>query len=291
MKRKLLAVIISFSTLVSCSGDKQEADKEEQTPNEMQELLDKYTSFKLTADLSHLSEDQKEMIRLLIRASKYMDELFWYEAYGDKDALLAGIKDSLTKEFVKINYGPWDRLNGNEPFVETFGEKPAGANFYPKDMTKEEFEAADIEDKESQYTLIRRNDEGELYSIPYHEAFKEQIEKTAALLKEASELAEDPGFKKYLQLRSEALLTDQYRESDMAWMDMKTNPVEVVIGPIENYEDKLYNYKSAHEAYVLIKDLDWSRRLEKYAAFLPELQEACPFLISTNRKNPAEMQI
>ncbi|MEM7550646.1 MAG: Zn-dependent hydrolase [Bacteroidota bacterium] len=265
--------------LYSCGGGSEKHENnqgDEVEENPMQNNLNKYTSFRLSTDLSHLDDDQKEMVRILIDAAKIMDDLFWYEAYGDKDALLAGIEDDLTKEYVKINYGPWDRLEGNKPFIETYKQKPAGANFYPRDMTKQEFEAAELEHGSSQYTLVRRNEEGELYTIWYHEVFAEQVKKASDLLRQAADLAKDEGLKKYLSLRSEALLTDEYRESDLAWMDMKTNAIDVVIGPIENYEDQLYNYKSAHEAYVLIKDLEWSRRLEKYAAFLPELQEGLP---------------
>jgi hypothetical protein len=124
--------------------------------------------------------------------------------------------------------------------------------------------------------MIRRDEEGKLKSIPYSEFFKEQYTKVAELLKKAAELAEDEGLKKYLELRADALLTNEYFESDMAWMDMKTNGLDIVIGPIENYEDALFGYKTAHEAYILIKDKEWSEKLAKYAALLPALQEGLP---------------
>ncbi len=239
------------------------------------ERLDQYTPFTLTADLSGLTEDQKKMIPLLIDAAKEMDAVFWKEAYGDKQALLEGLSKK-EQEFARINYGPWDRLNGNEPFIEGVGEKPAGANFYPADMTKEDaFWGADSEFG-SLYTLVRKDAEGELVSIPYHVAFKQEHENAAQKLREAAELAKDPGFKEYLELRAEALLTDEYQESDLAWMDMKNNTIELVIGPIETYEDQLFGYKAAHEAFVLIKDKAWSERLSKYAEVLPELQRGLP---------------
>jgi len=243
---------------------------------DMGEKLNKYTSFKLESDLSSLSENQRKMIPLLIEAAKQMDAIFWEEAYGNKEELLNSIENEDTRKFVMINYGPWDRLDGNSPFIEGVGKKPLTANFYPQDMTKEEFENANLPEKASQYTLLRRKEDGSMYTIPYHEAFRERTLKAAILLDSAAKLAEDEGFKKYLKLRAEALRTDEYFESDMAWMDMKTNQIDVVIGPIENYEDQLYNYKSAHEAYVLIKDMEWSDRLSKYAAFLPELQQGIP---------------
>ena len=205
-----------------------------------------------------------------------MDDMFWYDAYGDKDELLNSISNDDLKTFAMINYGPWDRLNGNAPFIDGIGAKPEGANFYPTDMTKQEFEEADISDKASLYTFIRRDESGNLISIPYHEMFSEGVKKVSKLLLEAADLAEDVSLKKYLTLRSSALLTDDYQESDLTWLDMKSNQIDIVIGPIENYEDQLFGYKTAHEAYVLVKDMEWSKRLAKYAAFLPDLQKGLP---------------
>lgn len=261
-------------TLNCASPEKNEESGPDTSP--MGQKLAQYKNVKLTTDLSQLSVSEKQMIPLMIEASKIMDELFWYEAYGKKDSLLAAISDDETKQFTEINYGPWDRLNNNEPFLDGVGPKPKGANFYPSDMTKEEFENADLDGKNSLYTFLRRDDQGTLIVVPYKEMFAEQVQKAASLIQECAELAEDEGLKTYLTLRAEALLTDEYQPSDMAWMDMKTNGLDFVVGPIENYEDKLYNYKAAHEAYVLVKDKSWSERLAKYAAFLPELQEGIP---------------
>ena len=238
--------------------------------------VDQFAPFTLTADLSHLNDDQKEMLKLFFKAADIMDELFWEQAYGDKHKLLDTIDDPQLKRFVEINYGPWERLNGNEPFVDNAGKKPAGANFYPVDMTSEEFSAWENELKNSQYSVIRRDSAGRLVAVPYHEAYREKIKKASALLKTASDLAENEGFRKYLELRSSALLSDNYRESDMAWMDMKDNAIDFVIGPIENYEDQLYGIKTAFEAYILIKDLDWSQKLVRFAALLPDLQKKLP---------------
>ncbi len=268
------------TVLFGCQPAEQE--KQDQTlelsagETPVQDLLDKYTAVQLTADIDHLSDNQKQMVRTLIEAAKIMDGLFWYEAYGDKEALLSAMPNDQYREFARINYGPYDRLANNEPFVNGVGPKPAGANFYPEDMTKEEFEAAELKGKAGLYTFVRRDEEGNLMTIPYHEQFAEDIQRASTLLKEAADLAEDPGLKQYLSLRAEALLDDEYQPSDLAWMDMKTNPIDVVIGPIETYEDQLYGYKAAHEAYVLIKDMEWSDRLAKYATFLPALQEGLP---------------
>ena len=249
---------------------------EETMKSEIAMKADAFVSFKLSTDLSVLTEKEKQMLPHLFKAAKIMDEIFWKEAFGDKEAVLSQTSEPAVEKFIKINYGPWERLNTNEPFLDGFGEKPAGANFYPVDMTKAEFEAWDEPAKTSLYTLIRRDEEGNLKAIPYHEAFKEQIGEAVQAIRQAAELAEDTGLKNYLHLRAEALLTDQYYESDVAWMDMKNNTIDFVVGPIENYEDQLFGYKAAHEAFILIKDKAWSARLDKYAALLPDLQKALP---------------
>lgn len=264
----LLALILTF-----CNQPQKESEK---TPNPIVDKLEDYKTVKLTTDLSQLSDNEKAMLPKLIEAAKIMDELFWFEAYGDKDALMSEITDEAMVKYLNINYGPWDRLDDNKSFLDGVGVKPEGANFYPTDMTKEEFEKADLPGKDSQYTFLRRDDKGELYVIPYFEMFPTQVQRVSALLQECAELAEDEGLKNYLTLRSRAMLDDEYQASDFAWMDMKTNGIDIVIGPIENYEDKLFGYKSAHEAYVLVKDKSWSDRLAKYAAFLPELQKGIP---------------
>ncbi len=239
-----------------------------------------YATFRLTADLGSLTEPERQMIPLLIEAAEAMDEIFWQQAWGDPDSLLESIDDPALRKLVEINYGPWDRLNGNVPLLPGVGEKPLGAGFYPADATREEMEeafetASDADALRSLYTIVGRNEVG-FVPIPYHEAFAEPTQRAASKLREAAVLAEDPGLRKYLELRAEALLTDDYRESDLAWMDMKTNTIEVVIGPIETYEDLLLGAKAAHEAYVLIKDKAWSRRLSRYAALLPGLQRELP---------------
>lgn len=279
MNRNFLILVIGtllFISTVSCTSTQIEEQQPKAEVDFADSLLNKYTDVKLTTDLSPLSDNQKQMITKLIEAAQIMDELFWFEAYGHKDSLLAAVEDEEARTYIQINYGPWDRLNGNKPFLEGVGPKPLGANFYPEDMTKEEFEAAELEDKTSLYTLLRRNTEGNLETIPYHEMFNNEVQRASDLLTEAAELAENEEFKNYLTLRAQALLTDEYYESDIAWMDMTTNQVDLIIGPIETYEDQLFGYKAAHEAYVLIKDMEWSARLDKYAALLPELQKGLP---------------
>jgi hypothetical protein len=247
----------------------------EATP-EAPSRFDIYAKVRLTADLGHLSDRQRQMIPLLIEASEIMDELYWLQAYGDKQPLLDSIEDPAMRRFADINYGPWDRLAADQPFVEGAGPKPLGAQFYPPDMSKEEFEAWDQEGKDGLYTLIKRNENGGLELLPYSQAYAPQLQKAAALLQDAAELAEDEEFANYLRMRATAIVTDDFQASDMAWMDMKNNAVELVIGPIETYEDLLFGYRASYESYVLIKDLEWSERLARFAKYLPELQTGLP---------------
>lgn len=271
----------------SCNEEKKaETLSEETTPTKMENNLSKYVNVKLTSDLSKLTDNEREMIPILIKAANKMNDLFWYEAYGDKAELLNSIEDEDTKTYVEINYGPWDRLDGNASFVEGIGAKPAGANYYPKDMTKAEFEAADIDNKSSIYNFVRRDEKGKLYSIPYHKQFENEVKEVSSLLLDASKLADDAGLKKYLELRAQALLDDNYQPSDLAWMDMKTNTLDIVIGPIETYEDQMFGNKASHEGYVLIKDQEWSERLAKFSAYLPELQVGLPVDEAYKKETP-----
>jgi hypothetical protein len=236
-----------------------------------------YAPVTLSADLKGLSEKERTMVSLLIDAAKIMDDLFWQQAYpGDRAALLAGLKDAETRRFAEINYGPWDRLAGNAPFVPGVGAKPPGAGFYPLDMTKEEFERANLAGSRSEYTVLQRDAKGQLAVVPYSQRWRDELGRAATLLEQAAGLADDEGLRNYLKLRANALRTDDFRASDRAWLDMKDNRLDVVIGPIETYEDKLFGYKAAFEAYVLVKDLEWSQRLARYAAMLPALQRGLP---------------
>ena len=236
-----------------------------------------YAEFELTADLSHLSASQREMIGVLIEASRIMDDLFWRQAFRDDySGWLASIADGDARRFADLNYGPWDRLANDAPFIKGFGPKPLGANFYPADMSKEEFEAAYLPGKKGLYSLVRRDNAGELVLIPYHVAYRDELHRAAELLRDAAGLADDQQFATYLKLRAAALISDEFQTSDLFWMDVKTNEIDVVIGPIETYEDRLFGYRAAYESYVLIKDMEWSDRLSRFALFLPELQEGLP---------------
>ena len=288
----LLLVLVAASVACAGNGSQEGRGGRRSSRSITEENLAKYTTVRLTANLSGLTDNQRRMIPLLIEAAEAMDEAFWLQAYGNRQELLDAIGDPDARRFAEINYGPWDRLAGNEPFIATAGSKPEGATFYPPDMTKEEFDAAVAASEEnaralkSLYTIVRRNEGEELVALPYHEVFAAQAGKASEKLAAASALAEDPGFKHYLELRSQALLNDEYRPSDLAWMDMKDNAIDIVIGPIETYEDNRYGYKAAYEAYVLLKDLEWSGRLARYAAMLPDLQRGLPAPDSYKQETP-----
>ncbi len=282
MLNRISAPILGF---VVCLFANQTAIGQESTSDKPVEIT-RYATVKLESDLSHLNDNQRKMIPLLIEAAEQIDKAFWKQAYGGDPAGLKLRRHSSRKESdiwarqVDINYGPWDRLQGNRPFLEGVGPKPAGANFYPQDMTKEEFEKQVKQHPElkSLYTMVRWADEDKtsLSAIPYSDFFQTEFSVAAEKLRAAAALAEDAGFKDYLLARADALLSNDYQASDFAWMDMKSNPIDIVIGPIETYEDQLFGYKAACESYVLIKDMAWSERLTKYAAMLPDLQKGLP---------------
>lgn len=280
MKLRNIALAgISAMSFVACTP-KQEQSSNETTTNPRYEI---YAPFKLTTDMTKLTDGERQMLPHLIKAAAIMDGLFWQQANAQsKEDLLGSIQDPSQRRFAEINYGPWDRLDGNASFVDGVGAKPKGANFYPIDMTVEEFEASGDPQKADLYTFVRRDDEGALFSIPFSQMFADELQEAAMHLKEAAAVCEEEELKNYLNLRAEALVTDDFKASDIAWMEMKNNGLDIIIGPIETYEDQLFGYKASYESYVLVKDKVWSKKLEHYVSFLPELQEGLP--VSTEYK-------
>ena len=293
MKTHLIVSAILLASLLSACEQEQQAEEQAVTveaanpaviaeaatapvENATPSRFDIYADVGLTTDLSHLSDKQKQMIGLLIDAGKITDDIFWQQVWGDKDALLNSIEDPKARQFAFINYGPWDRLAADQPFLESYGPRPPGARFYPEDMSKDEFEAWQQEGKDEQYSIVSRDADKNLVLVPYSKAFEAEINEIADLLVQASALAEDEEFAAYLKLRAKAMKSDDYQASDMAWMDMKNNPIELVIGPIETYQDALFGYRAAFETFVLIKDQAWSERLARFAQYMPELQRGLP---------------
>ena len=246
----------------------------ELSPNEAK--VAEYAYFDLNSPLvAALSDDEKQLIPIFIRIADIIDNLFWQQTFGDK-SLLDSIQDPYTKDFAMIQYGPWDRLDENKPFVSGYGAKPLGCRYYPEDITPEEYEAYKDPNKGSLYTVLRRGEDGALKTLWYHEAYAQEINKICHLLDSAIGIAQNSEMKKYLQERKKAFETDNYYASDLVWMDMKSGRLDFVVGPIENYDDNLNNAKASSEAYILLKDEERSSELAKFIQMLPELQTELP---------------
>lgn len=275
MRKKLLNFsasvlgIAAMASTMSCSEQKQ-------PESPMKVKVEEYAPVELKSDLVNgLSENEKELVKIFFQVGKITDNLFWKQTFGDK-ALLDTITDSYAKEFAMINYGVWDRLDNNRPFVAGYGDKLDVCNYYPHDITAEEFDAFDDENKKSWYTVIRRNEDGSLKSVWYHDEYAEEIGQICALLEKAVTIAEDPGLKTYLEKRIEAFKTDDYLASDLAWMDMKESKIDFVTGPIESYDDMFQETKASYESFVLLKDEERSKDLAKFVSMLPALQKELP---------------
>ena len=244
--------------------------------DELQTKVDSYAVVEVKSPLyDALSENDKKIVSLFREAADIMDALFWKQTFGDKSVIDA-LPEGPAKAYAMINYGPWDHLDNNAPFIEGYGEKPLGCQYYPQDMTAEEFEAFEDPDKLSLYTVIRRDENGALKCVWYRDEYKEELDKVCALLEEAASLTTNEGMRTYLTERVKAFRTDDYLASDLAWMDMKDCNMDFVVGPIENYDDHLYEAKAAYEAFILLKDEKRSANLAKYVGLLPELQKALP---------------
>jgi len=248
----------------------------EKSDNALKEKVESYAVVEVSSPLyDALSENDKKIVAIFREVADIMDGLFWKQTFGDKSRMEA-LTNEYEKAYAMINYGPWDHLDDNKPFVKGWGEKPLGCQYYPQDMTTAEWEAFDDPNKLSLYTVVRRDENGALKTVWYRDEYKEEIEKACTLLEQAIELTENEGMKNYLTERVKAFRTDDYLASDLAWMDMKDCNMDFVVGPIENYDDKLFEAKAAYEAFILLKDETRSANLAKYVGLLPELQKQLP---------------
>ncbi len=240
----------------------------------------------LKYDESILDDRQKIVVDKLSQAAQIMDEIFLEQVFSKNLEIKSELEKSKNEndkkvlQYFEIMYGPFDRLDHNKAFYGDY-KKPAGANFYPEDMTKEEFEKWIVdhpEDKDafvSEFTVIRRKDD-KLIAIPYSEFYKEPLGRAAKLLREAAEYADNPTLKNYLETRATAFETNDYFESDMAWMDLKDHDIEVVIGPYEVYEDEMFNYKAAFECFLTVRDPEESEKLKVFGCFLNDMEKHLP---------------
>lgn len=265
MKRTVLAMS-ALALLVSCGTEPK---------SDVQKKVDNYALVSVESpDLSGISDNGKEVLNLYKFAADMADSIYWCQSFGDKNRML-GLSDENLREYAEINYGPWDRLDGST-FVEGYGERPLGAGFYPQDMTAEEFDALADTTKTSPYTILARDGEGKLVSVPYHEAYGNYLAKMTSCLNAAADLTVKPSVRDYLLKKIEALNTDDYAESDMAWLEMNDSKMDLIIGPNEVNDDQLYGLKASYEAYVLLKDLKRTEVLDQFTSVLPELQKMIP---------------
>ncbi|MBF0627733.1 MAG: Zn-dependent hydrolase [Magnetococcales bacterium] len=240
--------------------------------------LQRYVIVNLEVDLSVLSDAERQMVPLLGEAARAMESVFWRQTFGEPEALFSMPWTPAVRQLLALHFGPWDRMENNRAFLPGIAAKPEGARFYPADLTREAFETAALDQPalKNPYTLVRRDAAGALVAVPYHQAFAPYHTLAADRLRRAADLTTDEAQSRYLARRAEALLTDRYHESDRAWMEMKENRLDLIIGPIETYEDGLMGIKAAHEALLLIKDPVWERRLAQQTRRLTDYQAHLP---------------
>jgi hypothetical protein len=288
MRLSIISVIALFGFSIIFAQGKKDIKM-------LKEKIAKFVPVELKYDTTLLDEREKIVVEKLYLASKVMDEIFQKQVYAENDNIRKKLEtsknefDRLALEYFNIMSGPFDRLDHDKPFWGK-EKKPLGANFYPADMTKEEFNKwikNHPEDKDtftSEFTVMRKGNNG-LKAIPYSLFYKDKLNRASQLLKEAADYCDNPSLKKYLELRADAFATNDYFESDMAWMDLKDHKIEVVIGPYEVYEDNLFNYKASFESFVTIKDPVESEKLKKFGSYLAEIEDHLP--IDKQYKNTA----
>jgi hypothetical protein len=285
--KKLFLLMTIAAIIVSCT-EKQNQNPQNENKEEamLKETITKFVPVDIKYDQSLLNDKEKIVLKKLYNASKLIDSIYLDQVYSKNIQIKAGLmkkddeKSKLQLELFDIMFGPFNRLEDDKPFMGT-DKKPLGANFYPENMTKEEFEKFVKENPKnekiftSEFTVIRRKD-GKLIAISYSEYYKEPLTKISNLLKEAAESAGNPSLKRYLSSRTDAFLSNDYYQSDMDWMDLKDNKIEVIIGPYEVYEDGLFNYKASFESFLTLKDPVESKKLEVFAKYLKDIEKNLP---------------
>jgi len=283
----LIAVFFIAALVFSCTDNQNKNPQNDSEDVKMlNEKIAKFVPVEIKYDENLLSDREKVVLEKLYRASKIIDKIFLEQVYSKNEQIKAELlienseKAKLQLELFNIMAGPFDRLEDDKPFIGT-DKKPLGANFYPEDITKEEFEKfvkanpKDEKDFTSEFTVIRREN-GKLVAIPYSKFYKDKLTTVSNLLKEAAEYSDNPSLRKYLLSRADAFLSNDYYQSDMDWMDLKDNNIEVIIGPYEVYEDQMFNYKASFESFVTIKDPVESKKLEIFAKYLTDIEKNLP---------------
>jgi len=272
--------------LVSSCQSKTNQEQKKNYDSVMQRKLTNYAEVKLSADLSKLSSQQIKLFSQLVEAANAIDDIYWKQAYGAKKNLLDEISDPDMKKYAMINYGPWDRLDGFAPFTDDFPPRPLGAGFFPSDLNQEEFFALKNDAKFSPYTMITRNANEKLNVVPYYKAFAKELNEAASHLKDAALLTKSEPFKAYLLQRAEDLLTDNFDKSDQLWIDLKDIDLDFIAGPIVNTEDHLLWTKYSYGAFILLKNKEWTKNVEKYSLLLPFLQKNLPVSDEYKQESP-----
>jgi hypothetical protein len=281
MKRHFLAAILLFSFIpgvMSETGTIPQA--------EINKRIAKYTPIILRADMSGLPESERKALAKLIEAARAIDDIYWKQRSVEglelrtKLAKSRSATDRALLHYLKINYGPYDKSDGDKPFIGT-KPIPDGGTFYPEDLTKEEFERylaehPEVKDEFQKINTVIRRSGDKLVAIPFEQVYRPELERAAKALREAGELTADAPLKKYLQLRAEALISGDFRPSDFAWIDVRESPLDIVIGPIESYDDKLMGLKASYETSVLVRDHKASDKLKVFEQQMPDLQTSLP---------------
>ena len=282
-------LLLTIGFYFGCSG-KQASMKEKWSSttkvSDIQKRLAQFVPTEISYDESLLNEEQKQVLEKLVLAAKQMDKIFWKQASHTGLILKKELEEMDDPEnndflrYVEINFGPYDRLDENKPFIGEKAKSP-GAGFYPEDLTSEQFQAfiTSNPDKkkelEDTYTVVKRKDDS-LIAVPYNEEYREDLEPASRYLKEAAEITTNASLKKFLNQRAADLLSNDYYQSDSDWIDLEDNLIEIVIGPFEVYEDALNGLKAAYEAFVYINDFEEMEKIEGYLKFLDEMQRTLP---------------
>jgi len=266
MKRLTTIGLVLSMMAVSCTQERANMDR----------LVENYALVTIPApDLTGITDNGKEVLKLYRKAADEVDKIYWKQYLGDKETFLGSLKTESEKLYAGINYGPWDRIDG-KAFLPGYGAKPAGARFYPDDMTADEFHYWNNPDKNSPYTLVERASDGSLRTVWYHEAYADIISNIEGYLNRAADVTIKESVRNYLLKMIQGLKTDDYYESMKAWLEMNDSKMDLVIGPIEAVDDALYGTKASYGAYVLLKNLQRTDELNALSARMPELQKMLP---------------
>jgi hypothetical protein len=283
MTRWFVVLAVALAAFAAASGcAKKEKIKIEQV--DVSARLKKYVPYDIAVPWQLISPKDKHALAKVYEACKIMDELFLTQVWSHNNELRDELARRGNPDYLRFfwrNFGPWDRLDGDAPVLVNT-PKPPGANFYPEDMTKSEFENwvvnhPQVKDAfESSFTVIHRTPDKGLTAIPYPEEYKALVAKASTLLAEAADSIDNPSLANFLRLRAKAFLSNDYYDSDMAWMDVADNVIDVTIGPYEVYEDALFNYKASYEAFLCVRDPEESKKLEGLKSYLGKMENNLP---------------